>query len=322
MKLLVTGAAGFIGARTAELLLDAGHEVVGLDNLNDYYDVRLKEHRLARLRPRAGFEFLPLDIEDRPALTTLFQQHRFEAVVNLAARAGVRASIEHPRLYFATNTLGTLNLLEEICAHGVPRYIMASTSSLYAGATLPFAESSDISRPISPYAATKLAAEALAHVWHHLHGIHVAVLRYFTVFGPAGRPDMSPFRFIECVRRGRPIPLFGDGSQTRDFTYVDDVARGTVTALGVKGFEVINLGGGNRPVSIRTMIGWIEEQLGRAAVIQHQPGNAADMPDTAADISKAAALLHWKPEVQPFDGFVRTVAWHRENAKWLDELEQ
>jgi nucleoside-diphosphate-sugar epimerase len=292
-----------------------------VDNLNDYYDVRLKQRRLATLHGRPGFQFVHLDIEDRPALAALFQQHRFEAVINLAARAGVRASIEQPRVYLGTNTLGALHLLELMVAHGVPRFVMASTSSLYAGAAMPFVESADVSRPISPYAATKLAAEALAHVWHHLHGLHVAVLRYFTVFGPAGRPDMSPFRFTECVRRGRPIPLFGDGSQTRDFTYIDDIARGTVAALGVNGFEVLNLGGGNRPASIREMIGWIETDLGRPAVIQTLPGNNADMADTAADITRAAAVLGWRPGVTPREGFLRTVAWHRENAEWLDGME-
>ena len=241
-------------------------------------------------------------------------------MINLAARAGVRASIENPRLYLSTNTLGTLNLLELMVAHGVPRYVMASTSSLYAGASAPFVETANVTRPISPYAATKLAAEALAYVWHHLHGLQVTVLRYFTVFGPAGRPDMSTFKFIECVRRGRPLPLFGDGTQTRDFTYIDDIARGTVRALGVQGYEIINLGGGNQPLSIRTMIQCLEEQLGRKAIIQNLPMNATDMQDTSADITKAQTLLQWRPEVPPFEGFARTVAWHQENAAWLDEL--
>jgi nucleoside-diphosphate-sugar epimerase len=320
MIILLTGVAGFIGARTAELLLEAGHAVVGIDNLNDYYDVRLKKHRLARLTSRAGFTFHQVDVENREALAGLFQVHRFDGVINLAARAGVRASIEHPRVYLSTNTLGPLNLLDLMVAHGVPRFVMASTSSLYAGAPAPFGETADVTRPISPYAATKLAAEALAYVWHHLHGLQVSVLRYFTVFGPAGRPDMSPFKFIECVRRGVPLPLFGDGSQTRDFTYIDDIARGTVNALAVKGYEIINLGGGNQPISIRAMIQFIEAQLGRPAVIQQLPMNAADMQETAADISKAAARLNWRPEISPFEGFARTVAWHRENAGWLDAI--
>jgi nucleoside-diphosphate-sugar epimerase len=320
MTILLTGVAGFIGARTAELLLDAGHVVVGVDNLNDYYPVALKEHRLSALRGRPGFSFHAVDVEDRAALAELFKAHRFDGVINLAARAGVRASMENPQVYLSTNTLGTLNLLDLMVHHGVPRYVMASTSSLYAAARPPFNETADITRPISPYAATKLAAEALAHVWHHVHGLRVAVLRYFTVFGPAGRPDMSPFKFIECVRRGRPLPLFGDGSQTRDFTYIDDVARGTVDALQLEGFEIINLGGGNQPISIRAMIDCIAREVGRPAVIQQLPPNPVDMAETSADISKAARLLAWRPQVTPFDGFARTVAWHRANAAWLDAL--
>ena len=320
MPILLTGCAGFIGARTTEILLDEGHKVVGVDNLNGYYDVRLKQHRLASLEVRDGFEFRPIDIEDRSALESLFRQHRFEAVINLAARAGVRSSIINPHVYLTTNTQGALNLLQLMAEHGVPRYLMASTSSLYAGAAMPFVESADVTRPISPYAATKLAAEAMAYTWHHLHGVHVAILRYFTVFGPAGRPDMSPFRFIEWIRRGQPVTLYGDGSQTRDFSYIDDIARGTIAALASDGYEIYNLGGGNEPLAINHMIAAIQENLGVKAVIHHHPAHNADMRDTAAEITKARDLLQWSPEVQPLDGFRRTVAWHRENAAWLDAI--
>jgi UDP-glucuronate 4-epimerase len=320
MLILLTGCAGFIGARTTELLLDAGHEIVGIDNLNDYYDVRLKRHRLDALGKYPDFSFHSIDIENQPALRKLFQDHRFDAVINLAARAGVRASIIDPHVYLTTNTQGALNLLELMVSHGVPRYLMASTSSLYAGAAMPFVETADVTRPISPYAATKLAAEALAFTWHHLHGIDVAILRYFTVFGPAGRPDMSPFRFIEWIRRGEPITLYGDGEQTRDFTYIDDIARGTIAALGIRGYEILNLGGGNAPLSINTMIHAIEEHLGMKATIDYQPQNNADMQDTAAEISKAHKLLQWQPEVAPLEGFSKTVAWHRANAGWLDSI--
>jgi len=320
MKILLTGCAGFIGARTAVLLLERGDEVVGVDNLNDYYDVRLKQHRLEGLTTHPGFSFQRLDIEDRDALATVFSAGNFDAVVNLAARAGVRASMENPRVYLTTNTQGSLNLLELMAAHGVPRFVMASTSSLYAGAAIPFVETADVTNPISPYAATKLAAEALARTWHHLHGINTAILRYFTVYGPAGRPDMSPFRFIEWIRRGQPVRLYGDGTQTRDFTYIDDIARGTVAALGVKGCETINLGGGNRPLSINEMIASIEEASGRKALIEHLPPNPVDMPDTSADIAKAERVLGWRPSVSPQDGFRRTTAWHMESAGWLGEL--
>jgi UDP-glucuronate 4-epimerase len=321
MKILLTGCAGFIGSRVAELLLERGDELVGVDNLNDYYDIRLKRHRLERLVSRNGFTFSEVDIEDRPALEKLFAGHRFDAVINLAARAGVRASIVSPRVYLTTNTLGTLNLLELMTEHKVSRLVMASTSSLYAGAAMPFLETSNVTKPISPYAATKLAAEALAQTWHHLHGINVAILRYFTVYGPAGRPDMSPFRFIEWIRRGQPIQLYGDGNQTRDFTYIDDIASGTVASLEVKGCEVINLGGGNKPVSINAMIAAIEEGLGKKAIVEHLPSNPADMQDTSAEIGKARELLGWTPAVAPSEGFRRTAAWHTENAAWLDQID-
>jgi UDP-glucuronate 4-epimerase len=321
MKILLTGCAGFIGARTAAMLLERGDEVVGVDNLNDYYDIQLKRHRLEGLVRCGGFTFHEIDIENRDALAEVFAAHRFDAVVNLAARAGVRASIESPRVYLTTNTQGTLNLLELMVEHGVRQFVMASTSSLYAGAPMPFVETADVTNPISPYAATKLAAEALARTWHHLHGINVAILRYFTVYGPAGRPDMSPFRFVEWVRRGQPITLFGDGKQSRDFTYVDDVAAATVAAIGLAGCEVINIGGGNNPLTINAMISTIEEGLGKKAIVDHLPPNPADMQDTAADISKAASVLGWKPAIAPAEGLRRTAAWHLDNADWLDRIE-
>lgn len=320
MKVLVTGCAGFIGARTSELLLERGDQVVGIDNLNDYYDVRLKEYRLEKLREAPNFEFHAVDIEDSAKVAEIFPKHRFDAVINLAARAGVRASISSPRIYLTTNTLGTLNLLELMVEHGVGRLAMASTSSLYAGAKVPFAETADVTNPISPYAATKLAAETLARTWHHLHGINVAILRYFTVYGPAGRPDMSPFRFIEWIRRGEMVRLYGDGTQTRDFTHVDDIARGTVAGLQVRGCEVYNLGGGRQPVSINSMIASIEKAVGKEAKIEYLPRNPADMQDTSAGIGKALKQLGWQPKIGSDEGFRETALWHNKNATWLDSL--
>ncbi len=320
MKILVTGCAGFIGARTSEMLLERGDQVVGIDNLNDYYDVRLKEYRLGRLQNLKGFEFHRLDIEDKDALEGVFVEDRFDAVINLAARAGVRASIVSPRVYLTTNTLGTLNLLELMVENGIGQFVMASTSSLYAGAKMPFVETADVTHPISPYAATKLAAEALAQTWHHLHGINVAILRYFTVYGPAGRPDMSPFRFIEWIRRGQPIQLYGDGNQTRDFTYIDDIAGGTLAALKVKGAEVINLGGGNTPISVNAMIRMLEQALGEKAIVKHLPSNNADMHDTSAEIRKARQILGWSPATPPVDGFKKTAEWHTTNVDWLETI--
>jgi nucleoside-diphosphate-sugar epimerase len=320
MLLLITGCAGFIGARTSQLALDAGHQVIGLDNLNDYYDVHLKQHRLEPLRKHPGFSFHPLDIEDGSALDAIFASHRFDAVINLAARAGVRASIVDPHVYMRTNTVATLNLLERMVRHDVSKLVIASTSSLYAGQPMPFVEAADVTRPISPYAATKLAAESLCHVWHHLHGIDVSVLRYFTVYGPAGRPDMAPFRFSEWIRRGQPITLFGDGSATRDFTFIDDIARGTLAALKPLGFEIINLGGGNTPVTVNSMIDSLARHLGRDPIIDRHPPVAADMPDTAADITKAATLLNWQPSTPPSEGFQHTANWHQQNASWLNSI--
>lgn len=310
---LVTGAAGFIGARTAQMLLDAGYNVVGIDNMNDYYDVRLKEYRLAQLEGREGFCFEKLDIENLPALERLFGGHSFSAVLNLAARAGVRYSMENPVVYMTTNAMGTLNLLECMRRHGVKKFVLASTSSLYAGQPMPFVETMPVNEPISPYAASKKAAEAMAYTYHYLHGIDVSVVRYFTVYGPAGRPDMSIFRFIKLIDEGRPIELFGDGSQSRDFTYIDDIARGTIAAMKPLGYEIINLGGGREPVTIMEMIRAFEHGLGRKAIIDFKPANKSDMKDTAADISKAREILGWEPEIPATEGFSRSVKWHMEN---------
>lgn len=321
MKLLVTGSAGFIGARTAQQALDAGHEVVGLDNLNDYYDPSVKRHRLEALFRFPGFRFIEVDIENGGALDIVFADHRFDAVINLAARAGVRASITDPHVYMRTNTVGTLNLLERMVRHGIAKFVIASTSSLYAGQPMPFTEDAVVTRPISPYAATKLAAEAVAHVWHHLHQIDVSVLRYFTVYGPSGRPDMAPFRFCEWIRRGEPITLYGDGTQTRDFTYIDDIALGTLAALKPLGYEIINLGGGNAPLTVNAMIASLENALGRSVRINRQPAIAADMQDTAADISKAKHLLDWSPHTSPQQGLTLTAQWHLAQANWLNAVQ-
>ncbi len=313
---LVTGAAGFIGSKVAEKLIEAGHSVVGIDNLNDYYDVRLKEYRLKQLQSLASFEFEAIDIEDFSALDALFQAHEFKAVYNLAARAGVRYSMENPFVYLNTNANGLLNLLECMRHYAVGKILLASTSSLYAGQAIPFSEDLPVNKPISPYAASKKAAEVMAYTYHHLYQIDVTILRYFTVYGPCSRPDMAIFRFIKWIDEGTPITLYGDGSQSRDFTYVDDIATGTILGERPLGYEIINLGGGQHPVTINEIIGILERLLNKRAKIDYQPFNKADMVETGADIRKAAKLLQWTPRVSVESGLERTVQWYRDNHEW------
>ena len=317
---LVTGAAGFIGARTAELLLESGAHVVGVDNLNDYYDVRLKQYRLQQLKGYENFEFHQGDIEDRDFLHRLFADNSFETAYNLAARAGVRYSLVDPHVYMSTNAQGTLNLLEAIRQAGTRKLVLASTSSLYAGQPLPFKEELPVNEPISPYAASKKAAEVMAYAYHHLFGLDVSVVRYFTVYGPAGRPDMSIFRFIKWIDEGKPVIVYGDGSQSRDFTYVDDIARGTVAAAKEAGYEIINLGGGRDPRSLLFLIETIEKLLGKKARLEHRPFHDADMRETWADISKAGRLLGWAPETGVEEGLEKTVRWHLDNREWLKDI--
>jgi len=344
--LLVTGGAGFIASRCAEMLLAQGARVVVVDNLNDYYDLRLKTFRLRELARAAGgddeflrqfdlvntdhktyagpqsfslgpLEFLQLDIEDKSALQQLFGRYKFDAVLNLAARAGVRYSMLDPQVYMTTNAMGTLNLLDCMRDAGCKKMVLASTSSLYAGQTMPFSEELAVNTPISPYAASKKAAEVMAYSYHYLYGLDISVVRYFTVFGPCGRPDMSIFRFIKWIDEGLPLELFGDGSQSRDFTYVDDIARGTLAAMRPLGYEIINLGGGNNPLSINEVIRFIEQALGKKALIDSKPFHIADIKETWADISKANRLLDWQPKVSPLEGFQRSVDWYQANREWL-----
>ncbi len=316
----VTGVAGFIGCRTAGQLLESGAKVVGIDNLNDYYDVRLKRKRLESLAGHEAFTFVEGDIENLELLKGVFQQHRFDAVFNLAARAGVRYSMENPYVYLSTNTLGTLNLLECMKDNEVKKFLLASTSSLYAGLPMPFTEDLPVNTPISPYAASKKGAEVMAYTYHKLYGIDVSVVRYFTVFGPFGRPDMSIFRFIKWIDEGTPITLFGDGSQSRDWTYIDDIAAGTIKARKEVGYEIMNLGGGRNPIKLSTIIEQLEDLLGKKAVIDHKPFHKADMMETWADISKAEKLLDWKPQISPEEGLARSVQWYRDNQAWVTEI--
>ena len=317
--LLLTGAAGFIGSRTGEKLLEKGALVVGLDNMNDYYDVRMKEYRLKKIKKHNSFKFHKCDIEDRASLRRIFRKYKFDAVINLAARAGVRYSMENPFVYMTTNANGTLNLLEECREHGVKKFVLASTSSLYAGQKMPFKEDLAVNTPISPYAASKKAAEVMAYTYHYLYSIDVTVLRYFTVYGPAGRPDMSVFRFIKWIDEGKPMEIFGDGTQSRDFTYVDDIAEGTIKALKKVGFETINLGG-NQPYALNEMISLIEKYLGKPSSRDEKAFHKTDLKATWADISKAKQLLSWQPKVGLAEGIKRAVEWYLENKMWIAAL--
>jgi nucleoside-diphosphate-sugar epimerase len=321
--IVVTGAAGFIGSYVCKALLAEGRDVIGADNLCDAYDVRLKRWRLSLLDCEHGFHFHLLDVTDRGALRALAETLRGtrpEVVINLAARAGVRASVQNPWAYVDTNITGTLNLLELCRELGIPKFVLASSSSVYgASASVPYREDQNTDGPLSPYAASKKAAEGMCHAYHHLHGLDVSALRFFTVYGPAGRPDMAPFRFVQWISEGRPLTLYGDGSQARDFTYVDDIARGVLAALKPLGYAVINLGSDN-PVKVLDIIRLVESLTGRKADVRMEPANPADVPMTWADVSRARELLGWSPAVCYEQGFGRLVTWYGENRAWASTI--
>ena len=316
---LVTGAAGFIGSRVAELLLESGATVTGIDNMNDAYDVRLKQWRLARLQDQDRFEFSNVDLTDAARLRELFGR-QFDAVLNLGARAGVPQSVEDPVTYFETNVMGTLNLLELCKERGVRKLVQASTSSVYGDSDRqPFSEDSDSSQPISPYAASKKAAEVLCHSYHHLHGTSITVLRFFTVYGPAGRPDMSMFRFVRWISERTPVAIYGDGSESRDFTYVDDIGRGVIAAIDLPGFEIVNLGS-DGPVQVIDVVRMIEGLTGEPAQIVNEPRRPADIVATWADISKARRLLGWSPQTSIEEGVGKLVEWYQANRDWASKV--
>ncbi len=316
---LVTGAAGFIGARVTEMLVGQGHSVTGIDNLNDAYDVRMKEYRLRKLKALPGYEFLREDISDRGLFSGRDPRldRDFSAVVNLAARAGVRASVENPWVFYETNVNGTLNLLEFCRQRGIPKFLLASTSSIYgAEAPLPTPETADSDHPLQPYATSKKAAEVLGYSYHFLHGVDVSVVRYFTVYGPAGRPEMSMFRFAKWISEGEPVQLYGDGEQSRGFTFVDDIARGTIAALAPVGYEIFNLGG-HEVITMNGLIAMLEELTGKKAIIERLPPNPADMLTSWADVSKARQALGWVPQVELREGVRKVVEWYRSERKWV-----
>lgn len=319
MRILITGAAGFIAAKVAEKLLQDGYKITGVDDLNDYYDVRLKQWRVKKLQSHDHFNFIHDDIVNYRFLEELFRKHQFEGVINLAARAGVRASTEDPWIYYDTNVKGTLNLLECCKKYRVNQFILASTSSVYGTGETPFRTENKTDTPLSPYAASKKAAEVLCHSYHYLYGINISILRYFTVYGPAGRPDMSYFKFLLQIDRDEAIDVYGDGKQARDFTYVDDVVEATIRCLQLSGYNIFNVGS-DRPMELINMIRILEKLLGKKAKMNFLPRHPADNLITWADISQTRELLQWKPRVNLETGLEHFVQWYFENRDWAKNI--
>lgn len=316
---LVTGAAGFIGARTSEVLIEQGHQVTGIDNMNDAYDPRMKEYRLHKLAALPGFHFHRADIAHKDVITLLDGQ-KFDGVINLAARAGVRLSVENPWIFVESNTMGTLNMLEVCRRTGSGTFILASTSSIYgANPAYPTPETASSSEPLQPYAASKKGAEAMTHAYHHLYGLNTTVLRFFTVYGPAGRPDLALFRFVQWIIEGRPVHIFGDGEQSRGFTYIDDISRGIIAALKPLGHTVINLGG-HEVITINKLVSLIEDLTGKKAQVVHGPPNPADMATNWADVTRARELLGWAPEFDMRRGTQKLIDWYLAERSWANKV--
>ena len=313
MNVLVTGGAGFIGSHLVERLLGEGHGVIGLDNFDDFYDPALKRRNLARALRNPQFKLVEGDLRDEGLLARVFKSQKIDWVAHLAARAGVRPSLQNPVLYADVNIRGTICLLEASRAHGVRRFIFASSSSVYGNSSrVPFSEEDPVNHPISPYAATKKAGELLCHTYHHLYGMDIACLRYFTVYGPRQRPEMAIHHFTRSIHRGKEIHLFGDGSSLRDYTYIDDAAGGTMGALQREhGFQVYNIGE-SQTISLDELIRAIEELVGKKVVLEHLPEQPGDVKQTFADIRKAKELLGYNPQTKFRDGLARFVRWYLE----------
>jgi nucleoside-diphosphate-sugar epimerase len=279
----------------------------------------MKEYRLRRLQDSPEFTFHQLDISDK-SMIDVFRDQTFEGVINLAARAGVRASVDNPWVFVESNVTGTLNLLEICRQTGTKKFVVASTSSIYgSNPPYPTPESASSSEPLQPYAASKKGAEAMCHAYHHLYGIDISVVRYFTVYGPAGRPDLALFRFVQWITEGRPVRVNGNGEQSRGFTYIDDIARGTILALKPLGYEVINLGG-HEVITINDLIKLIEDVVGKKAIVDYGPPNPADMFTNWADVSKAGELLGWEPQFDMRAGVEKLVEWYNAEREWTSEI--
>lgn len=311
--ILVTGGAGFIGTHLTRRLLSRGDRVTVLDDFNDFYDPARKRRNVAPLLERPDYRLVEGDIRDEALVDRLFAEGRFDGVVHLAARAGVRPSLQEPILYEDVNCIGTLRLLEAARRHGPDIFIFGSSSSVYGiNEKVPFSESDEVNQPISPYATTKRAGELLCYNYHHLYGFRIACLRFFTVFGPGQRPEMAIHKFTDLLYRGKSVPMYGDGESRRDYTYVDDIIDGVVASLDLApGFEILNLGGAYT-TSLKDLIHWIAEELAVEPRIDYLPGQPGDVPITYADVSKAARLLGYSPKVPIREGLRRFVAWYVE----------
>ena len=318
MRILVTGGAGFIGSHLCERLLSEGHTVSVIDDLNNFYSPNAKLENLEAVRRRGPVAFYRGSITDEPYVAEVFEQNRPEAVIHLAARAGVRPSLEQPLLYGQTNVQGTITLLEASRKSGVSKFIFASSSSIYGVANrVPFSEDDAVNLPVSPYAATKIAGEKIAYTYSHLYGIQVTCLRFFTVYGPRQRPDLAIRKFITMIDRGEPIPVFGDGSSGRDYTFVNDTVQGIVGALAYDcPYDVFNLGN-SHPVKLITLIRTIEDALGKKAEIHWLPDQPGDVPITYADISKAQKILGYRPKTSLAQGIEAFLQWHFEQQESL-----
>lgn len=310
MQILLTGAAGFIGSHLTEALLRAGHQVVGMDNFDDFYDPAIKRAQVLPALANPGFTLFEADIRDKAALDRIFESHAPELVIHLAARAGVRPSLLQPALYYDVNLMGTLTLLEAMKRHGVSRMIMASSSSVYGNnKKIPFSEDDPVDHPVSPYAASKKAAELLCHTYSHLYGFDIFCMRFFTVYGPRQRPEMAIHQFVRKILDGRPITLYGDGSSRRDYTYIEDIIQGLLHSIqALKGYEIINLGE-SQTYSLIETIRLIESATGRQAILDWQPMQAGDVEATCADISKAQRLIGYRPTFSLKAGLERFVEW-------------
>lgn len=320
-RYLVTGAAGFIGSVVTEKLLESGAAVVGIDNMNHAYDIRMKNYRLSKLKQYPDFSFLQLDVSDRSILENdQLKGQEFKAVINLAARAGVRDSLKDPWVYLDTNATGTLNLLELCHQEGIQKFLLASTAGLYGEeAARPTPETEKTDHPLQVYAASKKAAESIAHAYHYLYDIDVTVVRYFNVYGPAGRPDSVMFRFVKWIQEEQPVHLMGDGTQSRGFTYVDDIARGTIAALKPLGYDVINLGG-HELLEINSLIDSLEKIIGKKAHIVQHPRHMADILTSQADVSKAKKILGWEPRISLEEGIQKVVDWYVGERSWVKDI--